>query len=95
MLQNARMRMPHTRIPHTETMLCGAAWWGSNQMDLTADTDSGCINHKVEYMTAAWLTKKVLWDRKLMATLTEAMQAVELVCDNLGAIDLMRNSTNH
>jgi hypothetical protein len=70
----------------------GAFSWASKLLPTV-----GASTMEVEYMAAAWLTKELLWERKLMATLTcaEETQAVELRCDNQGAIALMRNPTNH
>lgn len=47
-------------------------------------------------MCAAWAAKEALWLRKLLATLTgDVGGAVEIFCDNQGALAVMRIPCSH
>ena len=70
----------------------GAISWASKLLATVAASTM-----EAEYMAAAWAAKEALWLRKLLTTLlgAEGATAVEMHCDNQGALGLMHNPCNH
>jgi hypothetical protein len=64
----------------------GAISWASKLLPTVAVSTM-----EEEYMAAAWAAKEALWLRKLLAPLLGNAQAVQMCCDNQGALGLMHN----
>jgi hypothetical protein len=68
----------------------GAISWASKLLPTVAVSTM-----EARYMAAAWAAKEALWLRKLLTTLLGNAQAVQMCCDNQGALRLMHNPCNH
>lgn len=68
----------------------GAAisWVSKIQQTVAASTT------EAEYVAGAMAAKEAIWLRRLLGTLTGTSKAVQMKCDNQGALELMHNTVS-
>lgn len=82
-----------TRRSTTGYVFCfsgGAISWNSKLQSTVAASST-----EAEYMAESATTKEALWIKKLMAAFTEVQGAMQLYCDNQGALALLKNPISH
>lgn len=68
----------------------GAVSWSSKLQRITALSTT-----EAEYISLAEAAKQSMWLRQLLADLNQNQEAIQINCDNQGALKIVQNPTNH
>lgn len=68
----------------------GAVSWSSKLQRIIALSTT-----EAEYISLAEATKQSMWLRQLLADLNQNQNAIQINCDNQGALKIVQNPTNH